>query len=999
MLSAIDSRGPEHLANSAAQPVARTVRRERHAPLASNVDAAEPLVARRQGRAGFRLTAGLLVGITFLLSTFAISVAQTGRSDQFRLENIDPSLIERFRQRQAGPTGTSQDVTSPVDMVRPDDMLPPDQVPDSVSEEFSPLELDYADRLLRQAPEFAHQRAERRPGLPDQFGRQLPDGSQPVLEQFGYRMLSSLSVAGNLIGTGAINDSYQLGIGDELVITFRGQANQSYRTAVDREGQVVLPDMPPVPAAGRSFGHFRAVLEQVAAATFLKTEVFVSLGNVRNFPIMVLGQVNRPGVHRVTGVASVLDAIVAAGGVQKTGSLRQIRLIRGSAVIPVDFYDLLLTGQLVDDVTLMEGDRVFVPSIGPTMAVVGDVQRPGIYELAGPQSYLTAFQAIGLAGGTLRPQGYRYLRISTEQEGGDFVSEMTDPRRSPVRFSDIVLVSKLGYSWDGAFILDGHVTVPGPRALRLDRTVGSVINEPNVLRENPYLLFAAIETSDPKMKARHFLPVDLGRIALGKSDVPLRPEDRLIIFGSEDIRFLSSRSVQAVLEARDEGRAIVRPDLIAATQAGPQGRAVQGQAVRGQAVRGQAVQGQAVQGQVDDTVPPVCRGLQSLAAVVSRSRSERFSNARLAVNPDKRDVIPSGESCSVVFDRYPDLLPFVLDFVVAMNGEVRVPGIYPIAPGTTIGALVPVVGGLSPEADLAQIELSRFASVKSQDGASFERRTIDASRTSLLKVALSPGDIIRFNPKFSERDTGSILLSGAFKRPGVYVIRRGERLSEMIARAGGLTEQAYPLGAVFTRESVRQREAKAFERAATDLESGLAETLASGALADQSPEALVLAVQGLANQLRNAQAVGRVVVEADPTVLEVRREFDNVLEPGDRLHMPKRPNSVTVSGEVLNPGTIQFVSGKTVDEYVDNAGGVTRVSDDDRIFMVFPNGEAQTVSISSWNFTAVRIPPGSTIVVPRDPKPFDLLAFSISLSEILSRLAITAASLVVIGNN
>jgi protein involved in polysaccharide export with SLBB domain len=947
MLSATNSKGPEHLANSAAQPVA------------SNADAR---------RLAVRLTAGLLVGISVLLSTFAVAVAQTGRSDQFRLENIDPSLIERFRQRQAGPTGTSQDVTSPLDTVRPDDVPPPDRAPESVSEEPSPLERDYADRLLRQAPEFAHQRAQR-------------DDSQPALEQFGYRMLSSLSVAGNLVGTGAINDSYQLGIGDELVITFRGQTNRSYRTAVDREGQVVLPDMPPVPAAGRSFGHFRAVLEQVAAATFLKTEVFVSLGNVRNFPVMVLGQVNRPGVHRVTGVASVLDAIVAAGGVQKTGSLRQVRLIRGSEAVPVDFYDLLLTGQLVDDITLMEGDRVFVPPIGPTMAVAGDVQRPGIYELAGPQSYLTAFQAIGLAGGTLRPQGYRYLRISTEQEGGDFVSEITDPRQSPARFSDIVLVSKLGYSWDGAFILDGHVTVPGPRALRLDRTVGSIINEPDILRQNPYLLFAAIETSDPKTKARHFLPVDLGRIVSGKSDVPLRPEDRLIIFGSEDIRFLSSRSVQAVLEARNEGRAIIRPDLIAAAQAGPQG--------------------QAVQGQVDDMEPLVCRGLQSLAAVVSRSRSERFSNARLAVNPDKQQVIPSGESCSVVFDRYPDLLPFVLDFVVAVNGEVRVPGIYPIAPGTTIGGLVPIVGGLSPEADLAQIELSRFASLKPQDGAPFERRTIDASSTSLLKVALTPGDIIRFNPKFSERDTGSILLSGEFKRPGVYTIRRGERLSEVIARAGGLTEQAYPLGAVFTRESARQREAKAFERAAVDLESGLAETLASGALADQqaSPEALVLAVQGLANQLRTTEAIGRVVVEADPTVLDVRREFDNVLEPGDRLHMPKRPNSVTVSGEVLNPGTIQFVSGKTVDEYVDNAGGVTRVSDDGRIFVIFPNGEAQTVTISSWNFTSVRIPPGSTIVVPRDPKPFDLLAFSISLSEILSRLAITAASLVVIGNN
>jgi protein involved in polysaccharide export with SLBB domain len=594
---------------------------------------------------------------------------------------------------------------------------------------------------------------------------------------------------------------------------------------------------------------------------------------------------------------------------------------------------------------------------------------------------MTADQALSLAGGTLRPEGYRYLKISTEKQGGDQVTEITDLLKSRVGPGDILLVTKLGYSWEGAFFLDGNVSVPGPRALRLDRTVGGVISAPNVLLENPYLPFAVIETTDPRTKARYFLPVDLGKIVAGISDVPLNPDDRLLIFSADDIGFLSSRSVQAVIEGQAEGQFVIHP------QAGVGGGAGK-----------LAVPSRLAD--INSVEPVVCQGLKSLAAVVSRSRSERFSNARLTVNPTKRKVAPSDETCPAVFDRYPNLLPFMLDFVIAVHGEVRLPGIYPVVAGTSLGSLVPVVGGLSPEADLGQIEVTRYTSVEQNSGDQFMRYSIDARSNSLLEVALIPGDIIRFNPRFSERDTGSVLLSGAFKRPGVYVIHKGERLSEVIARAGGITEQAYPIGAVFTRARVRKQEAEAFERAALDLESGLAQAIASGAVAGQEtdPQALVLAVRELAGSLRSIEPLGRVVVVADPTILEVRPEFDTVLEPGDRIRMPKRPNHVAVSGEVLNPVSLQFLAGKTVDQYIENAGGMTGAADDDRTFVIFPDGAAQSVAVSSWNFTSVRVPPGSTIVVPRDPKPFDLLSFSVSIADILSKLAITAASLVIIAN-
>ncbi len=91
-------------------------------------------------------------------------------------------------------------------------------------------------------------------------------------------------------------------------------------------------------------------------------------------------------------------------------------------------------------------------------------------------------------------------------------------------------------------------------------------------------------------------------------------------------------------------------------------------------------------------------------------------------------------------------------------------------------------------------------------------------------------------------------------------------------------------------------------------------------------------------------------------------------------------------------------AGLEADDYIDMAGGFRRSADDARVFVVLPNGTAHPVSLSAWNRTPVRVPQGSTIVVPRDPLPFDLFAFLKDTSEIISRLAITAASLAVISN-
>ncbi|MFD0389654.1 SLBB domain-containing protein [Tistrella bauzanensis] len=238
-------------------------------------------------------------------------------------------------------------------------------------------------------------------------------------------------------------------------------------------------------------------------------------------------------------------------------------------------------------------------------------------------------------------------------------------------------------------------------------------------------------------------------------------------------------------------------------------------------------------------------------------------------------------------------------------------------------------------------------------------------------------------------------------RPGSYDIRRGDRLSDLLIRAGGLTAEAYPFGAIFTRDRVRSLERQANRRTADELQRGIVSLLARQA--QRSSSAGVADAMGVMRELvtdiSSVEPYGRVVVEADPAVLGARPELDTVLEGGDEIVIPKRPNFVLVVGEVLNPGAQQFISGRKPEDYIKSAGGSSMDADEGRAFVVLPNGAAEMLALNSWGTTDASIPPGAMIVIPRDLAPFDFLAVTGDVTRILSGLALTAASLSVVSRD
>jgi protein involved in polysaccharide export with SLBB domain len=267
-------------------------------------------------------------------------------------------------------------------------------------------------------------------------------------------------------------------------------------------------------------------------------------------------------------------------------------------------------------------------------------------------------------------------------------------------------------------------------------------------------------------------------------------------------------------------------------------------------------------------------------------------------------------------------------------------------------------------------------------------------RTLARNLTLRPGDDLRVNAAQPRYEAGAVLLTGEFVNPGLYTIRQGERLSSLIARAGGLTADAYPYGAVFTRRSVREEQQEGFKRTARELNTSL---LALAAKEDTSGQAIAAAGE-LIRTLSTAEASGRMVVEADPRVLAKRPDLDPVLEGGDALYMPKTPTFVLALGDVANPGALQFVAGKNTSDYIAEAGGTQATADDDRAFLVLPNGSAQPVKNGVWRHSEAIVPPGSSIIVPKNLDPLRTLGIVRDVATIFGQLATSAASLLIIAD-
>ena len=212
-----------------------------------------------------------------------------------------------------------------------------------------------------------------------------------------------------------------------------------------------------------------------------------------------------------------------------------------------------------------------------------------------------------------------------------------------------------------------------------------------------------------------------------------------------------------------------------------------------------------------------------------------------------------------------------------------------------------------------------------------------------------------------------------------------------------MTNTAYPAGAVFLRQSSAQLERDSYIRAAREVEEQMVVAMTRVGTGRMEPS-VFSSMQVFVRELRNQRAIGRISAVVDPSLLAARPEQDILLEPDDVIYIPPRPNTIAVLGQVMQPGSYPFIAGQDVSAYIERAGGYSRAADTSETYIVLPDGSARKVERSWFRYDQGSLPPGSTIVIPRDIAPFDLRQTLIDVTQILSQLAVSIASVAVISS-
>ena len=289
----------------------------------------------------------------------------------------------------------------------------------------------------------------------DATGRRLP--------VYGRRLFDEVPTTFAPVEQIPVPVDYVLGPGDELLIRAWGKIDLDSRVTVDRNGQITLPKVGALTVAGLHSDQVERYLHSAISALYKDFELNVALGQLRSIQIFVLGSARQPGEYTISSLSTLVDALFASGGPSATGTMRHIQLRRGGQTLTeFDLYDLIQKGDKSHDVRLLPGDVIYYSPIGAQVAISGDINEPGIYELKGDTTVGAALKGAG--GVTSLADTERVLLERIENHSSRQIEEFAldaSGQGRLLRDGDLLRVFPLSPKFENAVTLRGNVAQPG----------------------------------------------------------------------------------------------------------------------------------------------------------------------------------------------------------------------------------------------------------------------------------------------------------------------------------------------------------------------------------------------------------------------------------------------------------------------------------------------------------------------------------------------------------
>jgi protein involved in polysaccharide export with SLBB domain len=799
---------------------------------------------------------------------------------------------------------------------------------------------------------------------PTEFQLMVGNSTGKMLPIFGaklFRIPPSTFAPLDLV---PVTPDYVVGPGDELLIQSWGQVTMNGRFIVDRAGNIYIPQVGTLRVAGLAFGQVQDYLKGQMKKVFRNFDLNVNMGQLRSIQVFVVGQARRPGNYTVSSLSTLVNALFASGGPTPQGSMRHIQLKRGAnLVVDFDLYDLLLRGDKSKDVQLLSGDVIYIPPVGPQVAVAGSVNTSAIFELKS-DSGSTVADAIALAAGLTNVASEERARLERVDEGRmrSILEVPLDDagKATPLRSGDILEFSAVVNRYKDAVTLRGNVANPGRFMWKPGMRVHDLFPDREALITRDYWLKRS-KVGQPTLS---FIPTCAPKTPYGvpnlRYGVPAGE-------GGDDTvwRFSADKN----------------PNLIG-LEFSSQYDSLSGNGPN----RNSPTDGPQTDGALD------C----ALQFSSSSQTSTDPSNSPTSMNPPANSTTtPQSQSQQYT------------------GGAARTSTANASVSGST--------GQFLPRNDVKQIEPDidwSYAVIERQSKVDLTTSLLPFNLGRLVmqddatqNLELEPGDVVTI---FSTADihvpqaqqSKFVRLEGEFASAGIYSVRPGETLRQLVQRAGGLTSDAYLFGSEFTRESTRrvqqQRLAEYVDQ--MDLQANTnAANAAGGAISGQdsaAAAALQAQNQNIITRLRQMQATGRIVLSLPPDAHDLSQLPDMPLENGDRFIVPRVPLTVNVDGAVYNQNSFLYNPQRRVGGYIRLAGGANRDSDKNRSYVIRADGSVLSRQYSSAlrgsGFNSMRLYPGDTVVVPLNLSKGQTLRTVVDIAQIMGQfgIAIAAASLV-----
>ncbi len=830
-----------------------------------------------------------------------------------------------------------------------------------------------------------------------------------------------------------VPSNYIINKGDTITFWIYGATNIQHALEVDQRGNINIPQVGPVHVAGEKFNEVKSLLTNYLASLYKNSQVVVDLNSFSTAQVTLTGFVNAPGIYNTTTISSVKDILIEAGGISDVGSVRKIQVLRNGKVIDtIDYYHLLMMGRDHGDTVIQAGDVIHVPRAYGLITIDGEVNTPAIYEI---EPHETLAHILKFAGGLKAvASGKRIFvkRYSRHTHINYKTLTLSQAKRFIIQDGDEVYIGKLHKTDERYVEILGNVVDPGKKfigtsKIKLSRLLRRQLKGNRLdtfFLENTQFDYVLIKRLDHNLQNRVF-HINLKNVLDGKEDFLLHNKDKIYIFNILDTQINPYVTIidattrenlqrnQKLLQRIDLSKKIdltfstddnitdmnLSDSNISDVYINKVNRIILDANLTESAILLKPGKYTYTRGMTLEDLINIA-GIKkpfdtSKVKIVSRYNSDGKLSVKIVNYKNNKNYKLKPFDTIHLFD-IEETKPVPMADII---GEVVKPGSYEIVDGMTLQELIESAGGLTQKAYPKECEVIRYYLKNGER----KKKIFNVSMEKLNTFLVQQFDEINIKKVPYWDDKKVVVLKGQVKFPGEYIIHSGEKLSSVIERAGGFTEDAFLYGAIFTRKEIAELQKKSLRRSLAKLKEQiiLASLRSSGSktMGQINVTDGIKAVESLISEAEKITPIGRVSIALTKDLEKFKNSpSDLTLKDGDTLEIPSFNEIVVVSGEVMNPMALTYL-GQNIRDYITQCGGLTEVADSDHIYVLHANGQAQKASLGSYLFASnnVNVKAGDTIIIPKKIMFERGIDIAGDIADIVYKLTLTLAAMNSVG--